>query len=183
MIGTNIGKKIAIALAVLILIIAAVYLVPRMRVKAPTEVQQVPEETRSVTVFFGNNRADGFVSETREVPVSQTFEDQVQAVLCELIKGAHDADGINAIPQGTELIRVFWVEDSQTLFLDFNTAFTANHPGGSTGEYFTIGTILKTISANFPQVASVQFLIDGSTVESIAGHYAVDKPIEVKKWR
>jgi spore germination protein GerM len=183
MIDTNIGKKIAIVLAFLVLVIAALYFVPRMRVKAPAEVQKVPEETRSVTIFFGNKQADGFVSETREVPVAQTFEDQVQAVLCELIKGAHDSDKINAIPAGTELIRVFWVEDSQTLFLDFNTAFTANHPGGSTGEYFTIGMILKTISANFPQVARVQFLIDGNTVESIAGHYAVDKPIDIKKWR
>jgi spore germination protein GerM len=183
MIGTNIGKKIAIALAVLALVVAALYLIPRLRVKAPTEVRPVPEEMRSVTVFFGNKQADGFVSEMREVPVAQTFEDQVQAVLCELIKGAHDASKISAIPSGTELLRVFWVEDSQTLFLDFNAAFTANHPGGSTGEYFTIGTIFKTIAANFPQVVKVQFLIDGNTVESIAGHYAVDKPLEINTWR
>jgi len=183
MIGTNIGKKIGIALAVLAIIVAAIYLVPRLRVKAPTEIQKVPEEMRSVTLFFGNKQADGFVPETREVAVARTFEDQVQTVLCELIKGAHDGNLMNAIPQGTELIRVFWVEDSQTLLLDFNAAFTANHPGGSTGEYFTIGTIIKTISANFPQVAKVQFLIDGATVESIAGHYAVDTPIDIKKWR
>jgi len=183
MIGTNIGKKVAIALAILAVVIAAIYLVPRVRVKAPTEVQRVPEETRSVTIFFGNKQGDGFVSEAREVPAAQIFEEQVQAVVCELIKGPRDSDKIHAIPPGTELNQVFWVEDSQTLFLDFNAALSANHPGGSTGEYFTIGTILKTISANFPQVTRVQFLIDGNAVESIAGHYAVDKPVEIKTWR
>jgi germination protein M len=168
---------------VLAVVVAALYFIPRLRVKAPVEVQRVPEETRSVTIFFGNKEGDGLASETREVPVAQTFEDQVGAVVNELIKGPRDSDKVSAIPPGTQLIRVFWVEESQTLFLDFNTALSANHPGGSTGEYFTIGTILKTVSANFPQVSNVQFLIDGATVETIAGHYAVDKPIDIKTWR
>ena len=183
MIDTNIGKKIAIALAVLTVIIAGLYLLPRLRMKGPAEVQKVSEEMRAVTIFFGDEGADGFVSETREVPVAQGFEDQVKLVLAELIKGPHESNRISAIPPGTELIQVFWVEDTQTIVLDFNNAFTVNHPGGSTGEYYTITNIIKTVSANFPQVARVQFLIEGNAVESIAGHYSVDKPIDVKKWR
>ncbi|MDD4857284.1 MAG: GerMN domain-containing protein [Candidatus Krumholzibacteria bacterium] len=183
MIGTKIGKSIAIALTVLAVVVAAAYLVQRFRAKGPAEVQPVSEEMRAVTIFFGNHEADGFASETREVPVAQGFEAQVKLVLAELIKGSHDSDNISAIPQGTELIQVFWVEDTQTLLLDFNKAFTANHPGGSTGEYYTISNIIKTVSANFPQVARVQFLVEGNTIESIAGHYEADRPIEVKKWR
>jgi spore germination protein GerM len=176
-IGTNIGRKILVALAILAVIVAAIYLVPRLTMKGPAE------EMRAVTIFFGNEGADGFVSETREVPAAGSFEEQVKLVLGELIKGSRDSKKISAIPPGTELIQVFWVEDTQTLLLDFNGAFTSNHPGGSTGEYYTITNIAKTVSANFPQTARIQFLIEGSTVESIAGHYAVDKPIDVKKWR
>ncbi|HEY5132798.1 MAG TPA: GerMN domain-containing protein [Candidatus Krumholzibacteriaceae bacterium] len=183
MIRTKIWRSIAIALVVIGMAIAAAYYIPRLRTKGPAEVQKVSEEMRAVTIFFGNKSADGFVSETREVPVAQGFEDQVKLVLAELIKGSRDTDKIGAMPDGTELIQVFWVEDTQTLVLDFNNAFTANHPGGSTGEYYTISNIIKTVSANFPQVARVQFLIEGNQVESIAGHYAVDKPIDVKKWR
>jgi spore germination protein GerM len=183
MIDTKIGRSIAIALAVLALAIAAIYLVPRLRTKGPAEVQKVSEEMRAVTVFFGDTGAEGFVSETREVPVAQAFEDQVKLVVAELIKGSRESNRISAMPPGTELVQVFWVEDTQTLVLDFNNKFTANHPGGSTGEYYTIANIIKTVSANFPQVARVQFLIEGSAVESIAGHYSVDKPIDVKNWR
>ena len=183
MIDVNIGRSIAIAVAVLIVIVAAIYLVPRLRVKGPAEVQKVSEEMRAVTIFFGDEGADAFVSETREVPVAQAFEDQVKLVLAEIITGPQDSHKFSAMPPGTELIQVFWVEDTQTLILDFNNAFTANHPGGSTGEYYTITNIIKTVSANFPQVARVQFLIEGKAVESIAGHYSVDKPIDVKKWR
>jgi spore germination protein GerM len=176
-------RSIAIALAMLAVIVAAIYLVPRLRTKGPAEVQKVSEEMRAVTIFFGNKSADGFVSETREVPVAQGFEDQVKLVLGELIKGSRDSDKISAMPDSTALIQVFWVEDTQTLVLDFNNAFVANHPGGSAGEYYTISNVIKTVSANFPQVARVQFLVEGNQVESIAGHYAVDKPIDVKKWR
>jgi hypothetical protein len=182
-IGTNIGRKILVALAILAVIVAALYLVPRLTMKGPAEVEKVSEETRAVTIFFGNEAADGFVSEAREVPAAGSFEEQVKLVIGELIKGSRDSKKISAIPPGTELIQVFWVEDTQTLVLDFNGAFTANHPGGSTGEYYTITNIIKTVSANFPQMARIQFLIEGSAVESIAGHYAADKPIDVKKWR
>jgi spore germination protein GerM len=185
--GTTIGRKMLIALAILaaivVVIVAVAYLVPRLAMKGPAEVEKVSEEMRAVTIFFGNEGADGFVSETREVPAAGSFEEQVKLVIGELVKGPRDSKKISAIPPGTELIQVFWVEDTQTLLLDFNGAFTANHPGGSAGEYYTISNIVKTVSANFPQTARIQFLIEGSTVESIAGHYAIDQPIDVKKWR
>jgi spore germination protein GerM len=172
-----------VALAILVVIVAAIYLVPRLTMRGPSEVEKVSEEMRAVTIFFGNEAADGFVSEAREVPAAGSFEEQVKLVIGELIMGSRDSKKISAIPPGTELIQVFWVEDTQTLLLDFNRAFTTNHSGGSTGEYYTITNIIKTVSANFPQTVRIQFLIEGSTVESIAGHYAADKPIDVKKWR
>jgi spore germination protein GerM len=167
-------------------LLGASYLFQRlihMREQAAPEVQRVSEETKSVTVYFGNKGADAFLTETREIPAGGGFEAQVKAAVGELLKGPQGGDRVGVMPAGTELRQAFWVEDSQTLYLDFNNALVANHPGGSAGEYFTIGAILKTVSANFPQVKRVQILIDGNKVETIAGHYAVDKPIDVQKWR
>lgn len=186
MIDTNIGRKIAIALAALAAAVAVLYLAPRLRrdrERPPAEAQRVSGETRSVTLHFGREGGDGFATETREVPASQTLEGSVKAVVAELAAGSTDSKKVNVIPPGADLLQVFWVEDTQTLLLDFNRAFADNHPGGSAGEYYTIGSILKTISANFPQVAKVQFLVEGGTAETLAGHYAIDKPIDVKRWR
>lgn len=186
MIGTNIGRKIAIAVAALIVVVAAIYLVPGIRragTKGPAEAERVSGETRSVTIYFGNREADGFETETREIPTAESFEDEVKTVIGELVKGSEDSGRMNAIPEGAELVQTFWIEDSQTLILDWNRAFVDNHPGGSTGEYYTISNVIKTIGANFPQVARVQFLVEGAQVESIAGHFAVDKPIDVRRWR
>ena len=186
MIGTNIGRKIAIALAALVAVVGVIYVVSRVRPergRAPGEAEKVSGEARSATIYFGRAGADGFATETREVPAGQSLESEVKAVVGELIAGSTDSKKVNTMPQGAELRQVFWVEDSQMLILDFNRALADNHPGGSAGEYFTIGSILKTISANFPQVAKVQFLIEGASVESLAGHYAIEAPIDVKKWR
>ena len=49
-------------------------------------------------------------------------------MLGELIKGSRDSNKISAIPPGTELIQVFWVEDTQTLLLDFNSGVHGEPP-------------------------------------------------------
>ncbi len=186
MIGTNIGRKIMIALVALAAGVAVVYLVPRLRPgreRPPADAEKVSGETRSATLYFGRSGGDGFATETREVPAGRSLEDEVKAVVGALVAGSTGSGKVGTMPEGSDLRQVFWVEDTQTLLLDFNRAFADNHPGGSTGEYFTLGSIIKTISANFPQVAKVQILVEGETVESLAGHYAIDKPIDVKKWR
>jgi len=187
-IGTGIGKRIIIVLVVLAVVLAGLYLAWRAgwlrpREGVPPAVQKVPEETRSVTLFFAGEDADRLVSETREIAVEDGLERQIGAVIAELVKGPTDDDKVSAIPPGTDVLQVFWEEETQTVFIDFNRALVSNHPGGSTGEYFTIGMIVQTVGANFPHVRNLQFLVDGYPVETIAGHYAVDQPIDVLRWR
>lgn len=187
MIDTGIGKKIVIVLIVLAVLMLVLYLISRWaaveREEAPSEVQRVPEETRSVSLFYASRQADKLLPEAREIAVEEGVEEQVKAVIAELIKGPDDRDKVSSIPEGTEVLQVFWVEDTQTIFIDFNRVLVSNHPGGSTGEYYTISMIIRTIGANFPQVRNVQFLVDGYPVETLAGHYAVDKPLDVLRWR
>ena len=188
MIQTKLGKKIVIVVVIAAAIfIVAAYLVPRLGRRdaegPPPEVQRVSEETRSATLFYANKEADGFLTEMREVPAEGGIEEQVKAVVAEFIEGPEGEDPVRTFPDGVMLLQVFWVEETQTVYLDFNRALIANHRGGSTGEYYTIATLLRTIGANFPQVRLVQFLIEGYPVETIAGHYAIDEPLDILRWR
>ena len=187
MIKTSLGRKIIIVVVGLAVIVALYFLLGRLgrvgREEPPPEVEAISGETRSVTLFFANADADRLLSETREIVEGEGIEDRIKAVVAELINGPEGRDKVSTIPQGTELIQAFWVEESQTVFIDFNRALVSNHPGGSTSEYYTISSIVRTIGANFPQVKEVMFLVEGYPVETIGGHYAVDKPIEVLKWR
>jgi len=185
---TQLGRKIlivVIAFAAILLVIT--YIVPRLgdrgREGPPPGVQRVSEETRSVSLFYVNEKADGFRTQMRVVPADGDIEDQVKVVSAEFVKGPENDDLVTTFPDGALLLQVFWVEETQTVHLDFNRALVTNHQGGSTAEYYTISTVLKTVGANFPQIRLVQFLIDGYPVETIAGHYAVDEPLDILRWR
>lgn len=181
------GKKIAFVLVTVAVVIAGTWLVSRWiragREEPPRAVERVPEETRSVTLYFPDTRADGLAAETREIAVGDSFEEQVKGVLAALIDGPEGRDKVSPMPPQTRVLQVFWVEYTQTVYIDFNRALTADHEGGSAGEYYTISMILRTVSANFPQVRRLQFLVDGYPVETIAGHYAVGKPLDIMRWR
>ena len=102
-------------------------------------------------------------------------------LLAALVSGPGDDDAVSAIPPGTAVHEVFWVADTGTLYIDFNRGITTGD--GSTGEYYTITTIIRTIGANFPQAEMVQFLVEGYPVETLSGHYGVNNPLDIRKWR
>ncbi len=187
MIVTSLGRKIVIVLAALAVAIVGMYIIWRwMQMtdgEMPHGIHGVPEETRSVTLFFVSNQADRLLPETREIAVEDGIEKQVGAVISELIGGPGEKDRVSAIPAGAEVLQVFWVEESRMIYLDMNRSFVSNHPGGSTAEYYTIGMIARTICTNFPQAQKLQLLVEGYPVETLAGHYAVDKPIDILRWR
>jgi spore germination protein GerM len=188
MLKDDLGRKIIIVLLALLIIVTGVIVIHRRinlreKEKGPQVVKEVPGEIRTVTLFFANSTADGLLSETRDITSEGGLENEVKQALVALLDGPQGKDKVSAIPDGTEISRVFWVEDKETIYLDFSGALVLNHPGGSAGEYYTIKTILKTVSVNFPQVEKVQFLISGYPVDTIAGHYKVDSPLSVREWR
>jgi spore germination protein GerM len=187
MIATHIGRTIIIVVIVLAIILLSLYIISRWtemkEEEPPPEVQRVPEETRSVTLFFASREADRLLAETHEIGVEEGLEPQVKSVIAELLGGPEKDDKVTSIPPGAAVRQVFWEEESQTVFLDFTRTLVSNHPGGSTAEYYTISMILRTIGANFPQVRKVQFLVDGYPIETLAGHYAVDEPLDIFRWK
>jgi germination protein M len=44
-------------------------------------------------------------------------------------------------------------------------------------ELFTVYTIVNTITTNLPDVQSVQLLIDGREVDTLAGHVDLRRPL------
>jgi spore germination protein GerM len=181
---TNLGRKIVVIIVLLSVVMAILYLSEKWsgrREEPLPDIQEVAEETRSVTLYYASRQADGLVAETREIPVGEGIEREVKAVIAALLAGPDDGDAVSAIPGAARILEVFWVEDTAILFLDFSSGITTGD--GSTGEYYTITTIIRTIGANFPQAEKLQFLVEGYPVETLAGHYGVSKPIDIRKWR
>lgn len=151
--------------------------------EARTPEPRAVEGSRAVTLYFANADEPAIYSETRDVAVGRRFDEQVRQVMEALIAGPSEDKGVSAIPAGTTLLAVAFDPDSATLFLDFSAELVAAHPGGSAAEYCTVAVIVRTVGENFPEAQSVQILVDGSQVDTIAGHIRADAPFVVRDWR
>jgi hypothetical protein len=149
----------------------------------PPQIESVPEGSRNVTLYFAGADEPNVYAETREVAVGRRMDEQIRQVVAALIAGPESDGGVSALPAGTELLSVMVDADSGTVYLDFSSELVAAHPGGSAAEYCTVASIVRTVGENFPEVQRVQLLVDGSQIETIAGHLRADEPFVVREWR
>jgi spore germination protein GerM len=83
---------------------------------------------------------------------------------------------VSAIPAGTTLRAVFLAEHGEA-FVDLSRDVATSHPGGTINELLTVYTIVNALTENLPAVTSVQILVDGKEVETLAGHIDLRRPI------
>jgi spore germination protein GerM len=84
---------------------------------------------------------------------------------------------VSAIPLGTTL-RALYLTEKGDVFVDLSKEASTAHPGGSLNELLTIYTIVNALTANLPAVKSVQLLVDGKQVDTLAGHIDLRKPFQ-----
>jgi spore germination protein GerM len=84
---------------------------------------------------------------------------------------------VSAIPAGTKLKTVFVTQKGEA-FVDLTPELRSNQPGGTTNEILTTYTIVNALTLNLPAITSVQILIDGKEVETLAGHLDLRRPLE-----
>jgi spore germination protein GerM len=82
----------------------------------------------------------------------------------------------SAIPVGTTLRSLFVTEPGEA-FVDLSREISAAHPGGSLNEILTVYTIVQTLTANLPAITTVQILVDGHEVDTLAGHVDLRRPL------
>ncbi|MEP7306301.1 MAG: GerMN domain-containing protein [Acidobacteriota bacterium] len=84
---------------------------------------------------------------------------------------------VSAVPAGTKL-RTIFVTPNGDAFVDFSRELVTGHSGGSTNELLTVYSIVNALCANLPAVHSVELLVDGKQVETLAGHVDLRRPLE-----
>ena len=84
---------------------------------------------------------------------------------------------VSAIPPGTRL-RALYLNANGEAYVDLSKEAAAAHTGGTQDELLTIYSIVNALTANLPAVTSVQLLVDGKEVDTLAGHIDLRKPLE-----
>ncbi|WP_031514185.1 GerMN domain-containing protein [Desulfofalx alkaliphila] len=125
-----------------------------------------------VTLYFSDDQAMYLVPEQRIIEVESDDPEVVgKAVIEALIEGSDTL--LKTVPEESQVLSIEVVENAA--LVDFNRALKDNHWGGSTGETFTVYSIVNSLAKNIG-VNEVQFTIEGEIEESIFGHMPTTEP-------
>jgi len=182
-----VSKAKPIVLAI-VLIVVTLGLVFALREQTPVTgfeaddivLEEIGGGVQSVILVFADRGASRIVSERRDIVVPDDRSGKARRILEELADGP-EGNGVATLPRGTRILSVVF-DDAGGVYVDFSREFVSEHPGGSTGERFTIRSVVGTLHRNFPDVERVQFLVEGREIESIAGHYDAGQPFEVSQF-
>ena len=150
--------------------------------KAVTEVA-LPRATRAIELWFPQAAGGALELETREVVEDDAQgEKVVRTVVGALLDGPENAGLVRSFPEGVALNHVYR-DPGGALYLDFSNQLRLGFRGGSTAEELLVTSLLRTLSANVPNVSRVTITSGGQPLVSLAGHVRLDGPLSVSEWR
>lgn len=147
------------------------------RTAAPPTLESAPEDLRKITARLYYVSGDGtrLTSVEREVPFAEQTVAQARRII-EAQLAPVDAPLVSAIPVGATL-RAIFVTEQGSAFVDLSREIADAHPGGSLNELLTVYTIVQALTTNLPAVTSVQLLVNGKEVDTLAGHVDLTRPL------
>ena len=174
------------ALAFASLVVVAIVLVwvirtaPRMRstraVAAPSPTAPAPPGRKiKARLFYVSESGTKLTGIERDVAYADDAAEQAREIVAAQI-GPVAEPLVSAVPEGTALRALFLTDNGQA-FVDLSREVVAAHPGGTVNELLTVYTIVNAVTANLPAITSVQLLVDGKEVDTLAGHVDLRRPL------
>ena len=139
------------------------------------EKRGITREKKGILLYFSDSEGEYLIGEKREILNRDEVEEEAKETINEIIKGPK-GKLIPTLPPQTKLLSLELGEEGVAK-VNFNKAFSKDHPGGSSAEMMTLYSVVNSLTLNFPQIKSVQILIEGKAVETIAGHLSLKKPV------
>lgn len=138
---------------------------------------------RAVALEFPRRDGGGWYVEERRLPAGGRPDRDLLAVMTALCEGPRSGRAVSGLPGGTRALAAFLDPARGVAVVDFSGELTLRHPGGSAAEAATLGTILRTLAANFPQVVSCTILVEGRQPATLGGHLDLSRPLAPRRWR
>ena len=127
-------------------------------------------------LFYVGPDGARLTSVERDVPYGESTVEQARQIVEAQIAPVTEPL-VSAVPPSTRLRSIF-VTESGDAYVDFSRELVTGHSGGSTDELLTVYSIVNVLTANLPAVKSVQILVDGKQLETLAGHVDLRRPLE-----
>lgn len=109
-----------------------------------------------------------------------TRQELVSALVREVIRGPSDSSSLGAtLPDGTTVRAVFMIADDIAV-VDLGGEALRDWTTGSSAEMAAVYSVVNTITGNIPEIQSVQILVEGREVQTLAGHVDLSRPLRPK---
>ena len=146
---------------------------PKAAEQQPLPLGSAPnsDSTMQLTVYHATKDAMHLVPEIHKVPVNSH---PAKTAMELLLAGTKNPELVGVMPTGVKLKNVKIKE--HIAYVDFDDTLIKKNKGGSAGEILLVGAIVNTLT-EFPDIQKVQILVEGKTVETIAGHIDVSEPL------
>ena len=167
-------------------LIAGVLLWRSRTARAPMEAPETaPGDStgtglRAVTLWFGSPEGDSLVAEPREMPETPGLHARVAALVAALEQGPRQG-GTRTLPEGTQLLHAY-VDEAGLLTLDLSRPFRQGFHGGARAEEMTLGSLVRTLAANEPEIRRIRIVCAGVALPTLGGHFPLDQPLDPDEW-
>jgi germination protein M len=135
-----------------------------------------PGRKIKANLFYVADDGQRLTAIQRDVPFGESPVEQARQIIEAQIAPAGEPL-VSAVPEGTKLRSLFLTPRGDA-FVDLTGEVVAHHTGGSTNEILTVYTIVNALCVNLPAVRSVELLVDGKQVETLAGHVDLRRGLE-----
>ena len=147
---------------------------PATVAQAPDAAAAGPSRTIKARLFYVSADGMRLTSVERDVPFAEGAEQAREIVAAQIAPVAEPL--VSAVPAGTKLRALFLTERGDA-FVDLSREAVSAHTGGTLNELLTVYTIVNALTVNLPAVRSVQILVDGQEVQTLAGHVDLRQPL------
>jgi Sporulation and spore germination len=141
---------------------------------APAAAPAGPSRMIKARLFYVSDDGTRLTSVEREVPLAEGPEQAREIVNAQIAPVGEPL--VSAVPPGTAL-RAVYITGRGDAYVDLSGEAVTAHPGGTLNELLTVYTIVDALTVNLPAVQSVQILIDGKEVATLAGHVDLRQPL------
>jgi len=148
---------------------------PAMVASAAPVPPPLPGRKIRAQLFYVADDGASLVGVEREIPYGEGAIAQAKEIITAQLAPVSDPL-VSAIPMGTTLQALF-ITNTGEAFVDVSPEIMFAHPGGSLNEMLTIYTLVDALTANMPAVTSVQLLVSGKEIETLAGHVDLRRPL------
>ncbi|MCC7142001.1 MAG: GerMN domain-containing protein [Candidatus Eisenbacteria bacterium] len=165
--------------ALLLVLVGALYFLGRGRIESSAakprpRVLERTTQIETLTLYFGDSKRIGFVSEARSSATGSNLEARARAVIRELAQGPLES-GLPVLPAEARLEHAF-LDRWGIAYLDFDRGILSERKLDGQ-EWLMVGSIVRSICVNFPEVRAVRFMVAGEMVTSLSGYVDLEEPL------